>query len=169
MLKHFFYLSNIIFFYIEFDFFILYSFLGIIKIKNESLTSFLSRYNSIYSWSLKDEIVFFLKSIFLLINFGYYNKFKLIGIGYRQFYSNNIVIYKLRYSHLVYKILPFDILTFKKKKKRKYFWLYSLNKNNLNRILHLWLSYRIMNVYTKKGFYKKNQKYYYKTVIKKLI
>lgn len=82
-------------------------------------------------------IIFFLKYVFLLINNGYFNKFKIVGVGYRQFSSDNIVIYKLRYSHLVYNILPFNILTFKKHKRRKFFTLFSLNKNELNRIMHL--------------------------------
>lgn len=137
MLKNYFYLSNIIFFYIEFDFFILYSFLGIIKVQNKSLVSFFMKKNSLFTVFLNNSIIFFIKSIFLLINFGYFNKFTLVGVGYRQFYSNNIIVYKLWYSHLIYKILPFDILTSKKGKKKKYFTLFSLNKNKLNKIFHI--------------------------------
>lgn len=66
-------------------------------------------------------------------------------------------------------MLPLDILTTRKNKKKKYFTLFSLNKNKLNKVLHIRLSYRIMNIYTKKGFFKKNNKYYYKPVIKKLV
>ena len=169
MLTKFYFLSTSSFFYIEFDSLIIYNFLGIIKIKNKQLTSFLIKKKTLSSWWLNDAIVHFIKYIFLLILFGYNNKFKLIVIGYRQFYSNNMIVFKLRYSHLVYKILPFDILTLKKTKKRKYFVLYSLNKDNLNRIMHLWLSYRRLNIYTKKGFFKKKHKYLFKPIIKRVI
>lgn len=137
MLKKYFYISNLFFFYIEFDFYILFSFLGIIKIKNSSIVSFFLKKNTLFFFSINDSVIFFIKSIFLLIDYGYFNKFTLVGIGYRQYYSNNIVIYKLWYNHLVYKILPFDIITFKKNKKRKYFTLFSLNKNKLNKIFHI--------------------------------
>ena len=169
MLKQFFFLSNIIFFYIEFDFFIFYSTLGIIKIKNKNLTHYLLKANTLLTLANNTTLVFFMNIIDKLINFGYVNKFKLVGVGYRQFYSNNIIVFKLWYSHLVYKILPLNILTFKKNKKKPFFCLYSLDKNNLNRVLHLWLSYRIRNTYTKKGFLKKNKEYYTKPIIKKLI
>ena len=169
MLKQFFYLSSIIFFYIEFDFLILFSFLGIIKIKNKHLVLFFLRQNTLFTLATTNTIIFFMKTIHFLINFGYVNKFKLIGVGYRQFYSNNIVVFKLWYSHLVFKVLPFDIITVKKTKKKTFFRLYGLNKDNVNRILHLWLSYRIRNPYTKKGFVKRNKLYYTKPIIKKLI
>lgn len=95
MLKYFIYPINISFFYIEFDFLILYSHYGVIKIKNDMLTTFFCKNNLLYSLFINKNIVFFIKNIFILINSGCMNKFTLVGIGYRQFYSNNIVIYKL--------------------------------------------------------------------------
>ena len=169
MLNNFFFINSNIFFYIECNFFILYSFLGIIKVKNKDLIRFFWSKNIIYTNYFINQISFFLHELFLLINNGYFNKFKIIGVGYRQFYSNNMVIYKLRYSHLIYNILPLDIITFKKKKNKKYFTLFSLNKNRLNKILHLWLLYRVPNVYTKKGFFKKGKKYNFKKMVKKLL
>jgi len=169
MLINYFYIFNNIFFYIEYDFFVFYSFLGIIKIKNKDLITFYIKCNTFFSRFINNNIVFFLDFIFVLINQGYFNKFKIVGVGYRQFYSDNIVIYKLRYSHLVYNVLPFNILSFKKHKRRKYFTLFSLNKNELNRIMHVWLGYRIKNVYTKKGFFKKDKHVYFKEIIKKLL
>lgn len=169
MLTNYFCILNNIFFYIEYSFFIFYSFLGIIKIKNKDLIFFFIKLNTLFSRKINNNIIFFLKFIFLLINQGYTNKFKVIGVGYRQFYSDNIVVYKLRYNHLIYKILPFNILTFKKHKRRKYFTLFSLNKNELNKIMHIWLTYRIKNIYTKKGFFKKNKQVFFKEIIKKLL
>ena len=169
MLNKYFYILNNIFFYIEYDFLILYSYLGIIKIKNKDLINYFIRFNTLFSRVVNNHILYFLRFIFLLINQGYFNKFKIIGVGYRQFYSNNMVIYKLRYSHLIYNILPFDILTFKKHKRRKYFTLFSLNKNKLNKVMHIWLTYRIKNVYTKKGFFKKNKKVFFKEIVKKIL
>lgn len=81
--------------YIEFDFVIVYSQFGIIKIKNDILNTLFSKNNLLYSIFINKNYTFFLKIIFILINFGYTRKFTLVGIGYRQFYSNNMVIYKL--------------------------------------------------------------------------
>ena len=148
---------------------ILYSHLGIIKIRNKLLKSFFIKKNTFFSLFTHYNIISFVKLIFHTINFGYTNRFTLVGIGYRQFYSNSVVVYKLWYNHLIFKTLPLDIITFKKNKKRKYFSIFSLNKNKVNKIINVWSSYRIMNVYTKKGFFKKNNAYYYKPIIKKLI
>lgn len=169
MLKNYFYITSNLFFYLECDNIIIFSNLGIIKIKNNSLIDFFIIKYSLYSYWFNNSISFFFRHLFLLTSYGYTNTFKIVGVGYRQFYSNNIVIYKLRYSHLIYKVLPLDILTFKKKKKKTYFTLFSLNKNKLNNILHIWLSYRIANVYTKKGFFKKNHTINFKEIIKKLL
>jgi len=137
MLKYFIYPINITFFYIEFDFIIVYSHYGIIKIKNDVFYALFFKNNILYSLFINKNIVFFIKNLFILINSGYTSKFTLVGIGYRQFYSNNIVIFKLWYNHLVHKILPLDLLTIKKNKKKKYFTLFSLNKNKLNKVLHI--------------------------------
>ena len=110
-----------------------------------------------------------LSELFLLIYLGYYNKFKIIGVGYRQFYDNNIVVYKLRYSHLIYNVLDLSLLVTKKLKKKKYFTVYSLDKSRLNRLINVWLNYRVPNVYTKKGFIKRGSTVRFKKVTKKIM
>ena len=169
MLKYFIYIINTYFFYIEFDMLILYSSIGIIKIRNKLLKYFFIKKNIFFSLFTHYNILSFVKLVFHTISYGYTSRFTLVGIGYRQFYSNSIIVYKLWYNHLIFKTLPLDLITFKKNKKRKYFSVFSLNKNKLNRIINIWSSYRIMNVYTKKGFFKKSNVYYYKPIIKKLI
>lgn len=136
MLKNYFFITSHIFFYIECNFFILYSFLGIIKVKNVNLPVFFIEKHTLYSNNFNITFAFFLRELFNVINNGYFNKFKIIGVGNRQFYSTNIVIYKLRYSHLIYNLLPLDLLTFKKHKKKKYFTLFGLDKNKVNKVLH---------------------------------
>jgi hypothetical protein len=137
MLERYFSIINNIYVYIEYNFVILYSFLGILKVKNNDFISLFIKKNIIFSIIMNPSIVFFIRNVFLLTSYGYYKKFKLVGIGYRQFYSNNLIVYKLRYSHLIHNILPFNILTFKKHKRRKFFTLFSLNKNELNKIIHI--------------------------------
>lgn len=137
MLEKYFSIVNNIYVYIEYNFVILYSFLGILKVKNNDFIRVFIKKNIMFSIRMNPSMVFFIRNIFLLISYGYFKKFKLVGIGYRQFYSNNIIVYKLRYSHLIHNILPLNILTFKKHKRRKFFTLFGLNKNELNKIIHI--------------------------------
>ena len=156
------------FFYIENNYIILCSKLGIWKVQNTFFKNlFIYEQNNLVSSYFDRSLMLYLKDLFLIINFGYFSKFKIIGVGYKQFYIDNIVIYKLRYSHLIYKILPFQLLSFKKTKKKKFYTVFGINKNNVNSIVDMWTTYRISNVYTKKGFFKKNKKVYFKTVVKK--
>jgi len=169
MLRNFFNLNTNLIFYIEGNYLILCGFLGIIKIKKKLLLNFFIKKNLLFSYYFYRSITLFLNNIVVLINYGYSNKFKIIGVGYRQFYDNNLVVYKLRYSHLIYNILPLNILSFKKHKKKKFYTLFGLNKNDINKMLHIWLSYRVPNVYTKKGFFKQNKIINFKKITKKLL
>jgi len=137
MLKNYIFLNTYVFFYIECDILILYSPLGIIKIKKKEFSFCYVKKHNFMSYFFNNNLSFFIRNIFLLITHGYFNKFKIIGVGYRQFYSNNIVVYKLRYSHLIYNILPLNLLLFKKNKKRKYFSLYGLDKDKVNNIINI--------------------------------
>lgn len=162
------------FIYIEYDIFFFFSVLGIIKIK---LTSLQYLY-------FKDKLFFYInihknngkiykifdKLIHLGIN-GVYLKYALLGIGYRQLSANNLLAYKLRYHHLIYRILPLEVFTLRKKKTFKFFFytLISLNLNKVNNILDNILSFRVSNIFTKKGFFKQNKYLKFKLNKKKTI
>ena len=169
MIDMFFYLSNTVFFYIECEYLVMYSSFGILKIRKQSLIHLLVFKNSITSYVINYNITYFLNTVYGSIINGYTSRFKLIGVGYRQYYSNNIVMYKLRYNHLVYNVVPLNIITYKKHKKKKFFSLFSLDSNKLNNIVHLWMTYRVPNVYTKKGFFKKGKTVIFKKIVKKLL
>lgn len=137
MLRTYVVIKSYVFFYLECDFFIFVSHLGIVKVRNIKLMNLYIERSIIKSFVISYQVSRLLSYIFLLISKGYKNQFKLIGVGYRQFYSNNMVVYKLRYSHLIYNILPIDILSFKKNKKKKFFSLYGLNKERINTMINL--------------------------------
>jgi len=169
MIKNYFYLHKKIYIYIECENIILFSPIGIIKFKHPKNIDFIKKEQLLLSYNKQTEIVLFFREIFLLITKGTFTKFKIVGVGYRQMYANNVVVYKLRYSHLIYNVLPLDIITNKKQKRKTYHTLFSLNKNKLNNVLQMWLSYRIPNVYTKKGMFKKDQIVRSKKMVKKLL
>jgi len=141
MLSHYYNLSGSYCCYLESNFFILFSKLGILKIKNHLFFNFYyftnQEVNSLISSYYNRSFSLYLKDLFLIINYGYFNKFKLIGVGYKQFYINNVVVYKLRYSHLIYKVLPFNLISFKKHKKKKFYTIFGLNKTHVNSIIDL--------------------------------
>lgn len=168
MLSYYFCLMKLSF-YKEYNFVITYSLLGSIKIKDSFFSNFYIKLNILFSRNIISSFKSFLNRLFKTINIGSVNKFSLTGVGYRKFYSDNIVVYKLRYSHLIYKILPLNVLDFKKHKRRKFFSLFSLNQDLLNKVTYRWLSYRITNIYTKKGFLKKDKKMLFKERFKKLL
>jgi len=169
MLKNYFNTASNILVYIECNFCIAYSSLGIIRLKSNHLSNLYYTRNTVTSLTVNNTVSFILRELFILISLGYTNKFKLVGVGYRQFYENNIVVYKLRYSHLIYNVLDFAVLTTKKLKKKKFFTVFSLNKNKLNRLFNIWLLYRVPNVYTKKGIIKKGSSLNFKKMMKKIL
>lgn len=169
MLRNFINICNNVFCYLECNYSIVYSTLGIIRIKSQHLSDLFINKLTFCSIKVNITLTLLLREIFLLISLGYFSKFKIVGVGYRQFYEDNVVVYKLRYSHLIFNILDLDVLVAKKHKKKKYFTIFSLNKFKLNRILNIWLLYRVPNVYTKKGFLKKGVTINFKKMMKKII
>lgn len=90
-----------------------------------------------------------------LINvlYGSINKFKIVGLGYKLLFSNNQWVFKLGYSHLLYNNLSLKIYTKKKKKKRKYISVGSMNKCKLNLFLKSVENYRVPNKYSANGIF----------------
>ena len=74
--------------------------------------------------------IFFSKIISLhlisILN-GFRGKFKIVGRSYKLHKKNNSLVFKLGYSHLVFKTLDLSIFLKKKEKKKLFFTLVSLN------------------------------------------
>ncbi len=63
-----------------------------------------------------------LYTFFFFLNYGYRIKFKVIGLGHRAYYTKNLYLLKLGYSHLVYSILNIAIRSKKKKRKKQIYF-----------------------------------------------
>ena len=146
----------------------MYSCLGMIKIKNYELNNILIHNKTWYTKYNTINLELFLNFIILLINYGYSQKYRLRGLGYKQNNFNGYLLqFKLRYSHVLFRYLSFNLITYNISKRRKFFTIYGLNKDIVNKYLMLLLSFRISNVYTKKGFFKRNKKVLFKKKKKK--
>lgn len=100
--------------------------------------------------------------------FGIIDYLYLKGIGFRVLHNYNILFFKLNYSHYIYYVLPLEMkVNIKKKNKliKFHFFQDRLAKNMINR-LH---KFRITNIYTQKGIFKKSQLIFKKEGKKKQI
>lgn len=100
--------------------------------------------------------------------FGIVDYLYLKGIGFRVLQNNNTLFFKLNYSHYIYYVLPLEMkVRIKKKNKLLKFNFFQdrLARNVLNK-LH---SFRMTNVYTQKGIFKKSQLIFKKEGKKKQI
>lgn len=109
-----------------------------------------------------------------LINMIYNSQYGVIdylylkGIGFRVLNSQNVLFFKLNYSHYIYYVLPLEMkVDIKKKNKLLKFNFFQtrLAQNVINK-LH---SFRITNIYTQKGIFKKSQLIFKKEGKKKQI
>ena len=102
-------------------------------------------------------------SLFLVSIFsGFRAKFKIHGRGYKLHKKNNNLIFKLGYSHLIFKTLDFSIFLKKKDKKKVFYTLISLNRQLLTNTISTFKSFRVPNVYTKKGILNNTKKMAFK-------
>ena len=143
--------------------------MGIFKISCNDIQSLIVDNQILKSINAIKYFVFITQKYIPLFIHGYISRFKLVGVGYRQFYNDNLSVYKLRYSHLVYYSIPLNTLGFKKNKRKKLFSIFGLNRDVVNSTVNLWMSYRVCNVFTLKGFFKHNKYYNSKLFIKKRI
>lgn len=172
--------NNLNLMYIENNFIVIFSKKGIFKFKIIDLCYFLFinykyQVNITHllinlSFDKLKKYINLIKSIFFTIyngiNFGYTNYLFFKGIGYKMFNWFNFVFFKLGYSHFFYFVIPLEISIFFKKKKKviKFYllqnWKYSYIINKIN-------SFRLYNLYTKKGIFKKLQYLFFKEGKKK--
>ena len=168
------------FIYLENNNIIFFSKKGIFKFKSIDLCYFFF-YNFNY-FVLNSNLIFnlykkyvnkyinLIKSLFIsitnAINFGYTDYLLFRGIGYKIYNWFNFIFLKLGYSHYFYYIIPLEIaITLKKKKKVIKFyllqnWYFSYVISKINR-------FRLYNLYTKKGIFKKLQYLFFKEGKKK--
>lgn len=159
---------NKILFYLEGNVLILYSNLGILKIKSQSLIEVFAFKHFYYSIHNTISVESILKDVFILINYGYAKKYRLRGMGYMLKTAKGALLkFRLRYSHVLYRFLPFNLLTYAKAKKRKYYTIFGIERELIHKYLLLWSSFRQVNIYTKKGIFMKYKKIVFKERAKK--
>lgn len=108
--------------------------------------------------SIKNQISFFIffnKFSMLLhsLNVGYRAKYRIIGLGWKSFYYKNFLLFKLGYSHLVFFFLPFELSSFKKKKKKTYYTIVGLNDSVLKDTFFFLKNLRIPDIYSMNGVF----------------
>lgn len=96
-----------------------------------------------------------------LIKYGTVEYLYLKGIGYKVYDSMNCIFLKLGYSHYIYYFLPMEFSLSVKKKRRLLKFNY-FNKWYMNNIIYKIQNFRISNIYTKKGIFRRNQLIIYK-------
>lgn len=146
------------YYYVEFEYLIIYSLLGIIKIKNNLLSYAVSIDNIMYHFMINESFSRMLNSFSKLIWHGHIKKYRIRGVGYRQLhYYGDLLKFKLRYTNVLFVFLPLIILTYYKHKRRRFHSLFGLNKQFIENYVDFMVSFRRSNIYTKKGFFRKNK------------
>jgi ribosomal protein L6P/L9E len=111
-----------------------------------------------------DKILFqkFISLFLISIFIGFRGKFKIVGRGYKLHKKNNSLIFKLGYSHLIFKNLNLSLFLKKKDKKKLFFTLISLNSYLISNYINVFRSYRLPNIYKKKGIFNNTKKVNFK-------
>ncbi len=123
--------NSILFVYKESSCFYLQTYLGSLKIKLKlncmssisSLGLHVNKsvfYNSTFFEKLKSRLLDRLNQLTFSLVYGFNLKYKIKGLGYKSFFKDQILMFKLGYSHKVFFILPMDLIS-KQKKKKKHF------------------------------------------------
>lgn len=100
------------------------------------------------------DVYSLLSRCFIGTLFGFYLKYRIKGLGHRIYIKKNIFVYKIGYSHLVYKILSFDLHNPPKRfKKQYYFALCGTDSERVNNAVFTIQTYRIPNCYCYNGIW----------------
>jgi ribosomal protein L6P/L9E len=85
---------------------------------------------------------------------GYYTKYRMKGLGHRIYQRVNTFIYKLGYSHTVYKILGFNLINSPKRFKKQYYVaVRGTDQQMVSDAARTIQSYRIPNCYCFNGIF----------------
>lgn len=164
--------------YIEDSYYVTIGINGIFKCKskdsiigvNNSL-SFTLKLNNLIS-SNNTDINYIKSFTTLLYNMVYNSQFGLVdylylkGIGFKVLSSSNILFFKLNYSHYIYYVLPLEMKV-KVKKKNKLLKFSFFQEHSSRNVLNKLSKFRLTNIYTQKGIFKRNQEIYKKEGKKK--
>jgi len=164
------------FFYVERINIVCLSNLGTFKIKYNSNFFFYNNNNimlfKIFLLNLNKKLFnynnsrillqYFLSKYFISIFTGFRGKFKINGRGYKLYKKNNNLIFKLGYSHLIFKTLDFCIYLKKKEKKKIFYTLISLYYNKLYNVINIFVKYKLPNIYSKRGIFNNTTKILFK-------
>jgi hypothetical protein len=150
---------NNIFFYCELTYFYIYSYIGIIKYNIINFLIFYLKQNYLLFKFLKFDICV----INSLIDTVYGNtvKFKVIGLGSKLFYCDNLFLFKLGYSHLIFFFF-FFFNSRKKLKKKKYFKIFSFSKIRLYSFFYDIQFLRYPHIYSKNGIFNREDLFFFK-------
>jgi large subunit ribosomal protein L6 len=105
---------------------------------------------------------FIIRYVIRCIYFGNSIRFRIMGRGYKIYSQVNHMLLKLGYSHIINYTLPISYEIHKKDKNNSFYKITGLNRFQLNNILAVIKSFRIPNVYSKKGIFKKDEVVKYK-------
>lgn len=145
--------------YSEFDLVFVYSRLGITKFRSYGILIV------VYKTSICIFTIFFMcLSLQLCIShiqdcikstcFGFFAKYRMKGLGHRIFIRKNSFLFKLGYSHFLYKLLALDLKHNKKRHKKKpFFAIRGINLVNVRNAMFTIQSYRLPNCYDKNGIW----------------
>jgi ribosomal protein S8/ribosomal protein L6P/L9E len=86
------------------------------------------------------------------VSFGFFSKYRIKGLGHRIYLNRNNFLFKIGYSHSVYKLLDSNLSNMRKRfKKEVYFAIRGLDIVNSRRSLFIIQSHRIPNCYCFNG------------------
>jgi ribosomal protein L6P/L9E len=143
-------------------FFVLYFYNNLLLFKSLILNSNLGiKLNKKYTIN---KILFqnFISLFIVSVLNGFRGKFKIVGRGYKLHKKNNNLVFKLGYSHLIFKTLDLSVFLKKKEKKKLFFTLISLNYYLITNYINNFRSYRIPNIYKRKGIFNNTKKVLFK-------
>ena len=156
-----------IFFYIENNNIIIGSYLGMSKLKlSKSLSLDKISNNIIFKIKYLDFLYrprynynftqYYINNIFSIIKnltIGHTIKYKIIGLGHKVLYSKNNYLLKLGYSHLIYCFIPIIFSAKKKKKKKQFNKITSLEYVKLNNFFYFINKLRVPDIFSMNGIF----------------
>jgi len=135
--------------------------IGCLSIQNMSIINnmYVSNCIPFYNWFgyrlHAHKYMFFLKTLLLQIFFsvtrGWIKRLRLVGIGYKLYNINNVLLFKIGYNKFIIFLLPLDLRVIITGRKKRGFTVIGINKLLLFLISKLLLQLRIPNIYTGKG------------------
>jgi hypothetical protein len=148
-----------VFFYSESNFFFFYSYLGILKFNTFLFSFFFFKKKNLIFKYYKNNIM--IVNSFIDIIYGNTIKFKVIGLGSKLFYCDNLFLFKLGYSHLIFFFF-FFFNSKRKLKKKKYFKIFSFSKIKLYSFFYDIQFLRYPHIYSKNGIFNKDDLFFFK-------